>query len=140
MPLVSTRTWLKASALIVILAGLVYALGAVPPLSGLAALSTDFALWPVDGQQTLAGEEARLLCGVLGAVMAGWGVMLWLVADRLYPRDPQLARLMILAGVGTWFVLDSAASLIVGAPLNLVFNIAFLALFTWPLLRPTRTR
>ena len=135
MSLASTRSWLKASALIVILAGLVYTIGAVPPLSGLAALPTDFALWPVDGQQTLAGEEARLLCGVLGAVMAGWGVMLWLVADRLYLRDPELARLMILMGVGTWFVLDCAASLVVGAPLNLLINVAFLALFVIPLLR-----
>ena len=135
----ATRSWLKAGAIIVVLAGVVFVLGVWPPLAGPAVLVTDFAFWPVDGAQTLAADETRLICALLGAVMAGWGVMLWLVADRLYPVDPRLARQTILTGLGTWFVLDCAASLIVGAPLNLLFNIAFLALFLIPLLRGAKT-
>ena len=131
----STRNWLKMSSLVVILAGFVYAFAAFPPTAGLAAVVTDLTFWPLDGAQTLTGSEARLLSGVLGAVLAGWGVMLFLIADRLYPRDAGLARLAILAGVGTWFVMDTLASVAAGAPLNLVVNVVFAALFAIPLLR-----
>jgi hypothetical protein len=136
----STRLWLKTGALVVIVAGLVFALGAFPPLAGPAAFLIDFTFWPIDGAEALAGVEARLMCGVLGAVMTGWGTMLWLIADRLYPLDPALARTVILASVGIWFVLDCLASLAVGAPLNLAFNLVFLALFAIPLLRADHSR
>ena len=140
MPVLTTQAWLKTAALIVVLAGVVFALGAWTPLAGPAAFLTDFTFWPIDGAQALAGAEARLMSGVLGAVMAGWGVMLWLIADRLYPVDPALVRTAILASVGIWFVVDCLASLAAGAPLNLAFNIVFLALFAIPLLRAGKSR
>jgi hypothetical protein len=61
--------------------------------------------------------------------------MIWLVAGRLYPRDPELARTLILASVAAWFVIDSLGSVAAGAPLNAVLNVVFLLVFWLPLRR-----
>jgi hypothetical protein len=136
----TARIWLKMASALVVIAGLVYALAAWPPTAGLAALLNDLAIWPLDGKQSLADPEARLVAGVLGGVMMGWGTMLWLLIDRLYPRDPTTVRTVILIGLAVWFVIDSVASFVAGAPLNTVLNIVFLALFAIPLLRTAPNR
>jgi hypothetical protein len=61
--------------------------------------------------------------------------MLWLLSTRLYPREPRLARTIILASVISWFVVDGIGSTLAGAPGNVVLNVVFLALFTVPLWR-----
>lgn len=68
--------------------------------------------------------------------MAGLGVMTFLVAGELMPREPALARRILLAGVGAWFLVDSSMSIAAGAPLNAVFNSGFLLLFYLPLWKP----
>ena len=128
------QAWLKAGSALVILAGLAYALAAFPPTAGLAALVDDIAAWPPDGVQAMADAEARQLGGVFGGLMMGWGTMLWLMTTRLYPREPALTRFVILAGLGVWFIVDGAASVVAGAPLNIALNTVFLAIFAVPLL------
>lgn len=134
MSVAASHLWLRASCIVVVLAGLVFAFGAVAPLSGLAAYLTDLTFWPPDGAQALAGEEARLLSGVLGAVMIGWGAMLFLIVERVYPDDPALVRTLVLISLSAWFVADCTASLFAGAPLNIGFNVVFVLLFAIPLL------
>ncbi len=134
------QAWLKAGSALVILAGLAYAFAAFQPTAGLAALLDDIAAWPPDGAQAMADGEARLVGGVLGGVMVGWGTMLWLLAAKLYPSQPELTRTIILVGVGAWFVVDSLASFVAGAPLNIVLNIVFAGVFAIPLLMARQTR
>lgn len=137
MSIETTITWLKAASAFLFLLGLVIALAALPATSGPALLMADGIFWPFDGAQSLAAPETRLLAAIDGGVLAGWGVMIWLVSARLYPREPALARLLILAGIGCWFVVDSAGSIAAGAPLNAVLNIGFVLLFAVPLLAPS---
>jgi hypothetical protein len=56
------------------------------------------------------------------------------------PRDPALARRLILLGIGGWYVVDSSMSIAAGAPLNALFNTGFLLLFYVPVwtLEPNR--
>jgi hypothetical protein len=61
----------------------------------------------------------------------------WLIATRLYPREPQLARTLILASVGCWFVVDGIGSTLAGAQGHVALNVVFLALFVVPLWRPS---
>lgn len=130
----TTIIWLEAASLVLIAFGIVIAAAALPALSGPARLLVDIAIWPLDGAQALAGTEARLLCAISGGMLVGWGALMALVAVRLYPRDPALARTMIAVSTVTWFVVDCAASIAAGAPVNAVLNIGFLALFAVPLL------
>jgi len=129
----TTQTWLKAAAAITIGFGLMVGLAAVPATAGVTLFFTDLIFWPIDSAQTLAAPETRLLCAIVGGIMAGWGLMLWLVVTRLYPREPALARLLILTSIGAWFVIDSTGSLLAGAPLNALFNVVFLLIFVIPL-------
>ena len=58
--------------------------------------------------------------------------MLLLVSRKLYPKDPELGRSIIIASIVTWFVIDSAGSVLAGAPLNALFNVGFLLIFVLP--------
>ena len=105
---------LKFGSALVVGFGVVIAMAAYPPTAGIAQFLLDLVIWPVDGVQAISGPEMRLLSAVSGGVMVGWGILLWLVATRLYPKDPGLARTLILVSIGTWFLVDSLASIVAG--------------------------
>lgn len=138
MSLSTTVVWLKFASGLVIAMGLLTATGAQPALAGVLRFIADLLFWPLDGAQTLAQPESRLLAAVGGGVMTGWGILLWLVVTRLFAREPQLARTMILAAMIGWFVVDSTGSVLAGAPLNAMLNLGFLLLFVIPLWRPAK--
>jgi hypothetical protein len=131
----STVAWLKTSSLIYIGFGIMTALSALPAAAGLTLFLTDLVFWPLDGAQSLRAPETRLFCGITGGVVTGWGVLLWLISTRLYPREPELARTIILSSVLSWFVVDGIGSTLAGAPGNVALNVVFLLLFAVPLWR-----
>jgi hypothetical protein len=51
---------------------------------------------------------------------------------------PGLIRPILRNGVVAWFLLDSAGSLLAGAPLNVAANAIFAAMFLIPLARGAR--
>ena len=134
-----TVTFLKWASAIVIGFGLLVFLGARPETSGPVGFMADLVFWPVDGAQDVNAPEMRLFSAVSGGMLAGWGLLLWQVSTQLYPREPELARRMILSSIGVWFIIDSTGSILAGAPLNAVLNIGFLLAFVIPLRRSTAT-
>lgn len=124
---------LKAASAVVVAFGGVIAMAAWPPAAGIAAFFADLLFWPLDGAQSLEQPAARLLSAISGGLLVGWGVMLWQIAARIWPRDRQLAASLIRSSLWAWFVIDSTASTIAGAPLNVIFNALFLAAFLLPL-------
>lgn len=135
MSIETTAGWLKAAAAIVIGFGLVTVTGALPSASGPMQFMLDAVFWPMDGTPAAQGKEIRLLSAVSGGILVGWGVLLWQLASRLLPREPELARSLILTSVITWFVVDSAGSIAAGASLNALLNVGFLVMFVAPLWR-----
>ena len=136
MSLQQSATWLKWASAIVIGFGLLIALAVLPPAALPVMFLMDLVFWPMDGAQSVAMPEVRLTFAISGGIMTGWGIVLWQLSARLYPREPDLGRSLILTSLGTWFVVDSLGSIIAGAPLNALFNVGFLVLFYWPLRRP----
>lgn len=67
------------------------------------------------------GPEARLGVAIYGGLMVGWGVMIYLLGRGA--SAPRAAAVGIVA----WWVVDSAGSIAVGFPLNVLLNTAFLA-------------
>ena len=126
---------LKAASAITIGFGLLIAAAAIPAAQAPTAFLLDLIYFPIDGAQTLGGDGTRVLSAVSGGVMVGWGVLLWMISADLYPADPARGRKMILASIGTWFVVDSVMSVAAGAPLNALFNVSFLVLFFVPVLK-----
>jgi len=136
MTIETKARWLEIAAIVLIAFAPVVWLGAYPPLAWLNGTLVDLVFCPVDGQPTLSDPAARLMSAISGGLMAGWGTMLYLVASRLFRRDPALARELILYGTGIWFVVDSLGSAVAGAPLNALLNAGFLMMFYLPLMVP----
>jgi hypothetical protein len=84
------------------------------------------------------GEEAAryisLTHAVLGSVMFGWGVALVAVVRTLFARGYSEAWLIVALSVGAWFIPDTTYSALAGFWPNVVLNIAFLLLFSIPLM------
>ena len=95
--------WLKVASDVFVLFGLLIAFASIPSAAAPTLFLADLIFWPVDGVQAVTTETNRLLSAILGGVMVGWGVLLYLLTTRIYPRDPDLSRLLITASIGTWF-------------------------------------
>jgi hypothetical protein len=131
MDIAKAGAWKNLGAWLFIGFGGAIALASSPATSAPTVFLTDLVLWPIDGGQALT-DESRLLSAILGGVMLGFGTTLLVLVKKVYPRDPQLVRIVILTGIWVWFVADSLGSVAAGAPLNALFNVGFLLAFLVP--------
>jgi hypothetical protein len=128
----SERTWwrwlLLAAAVTIGLGGALVVLALV----GVPAVLMDILYLPGEPDVATAATVSFAV-GVTGSVMAGWGAsMLIIYLDPEMARRPVIAR-AFLVGVLLWFALDCAVSLALGAMVNVVGNVLFLALLLPPL-------
>ena len=120
--------------------GIVIAAAAIPALKLPTALMFEMIVPTMDGTQALDSTATRLLSAICGGVLAGWGLMAWIIAAQILPGNPALARRLVLPSIGAWFLIDSSMSIAAGAPLNAVLNTGFLVMFTLPVLGLDSTR
>jgi hypothetical protein len=129
------NTQLKLAAVVTTGFGILTALAAWPATNGIIGWFTDVVFWPFDGSQTLRAPETRLFCAISGGVLTAFGVLLWQLATRLYPVDPQLTRTLVLSSAFSWFAVDSIGSIAATAPGNALLNIPFLLMLILPVWR-----
>ena len=129
----TTIFWLQAGAGLTIFFGLLIAVASTPVAAMPVEFLADLIFFPLDGAQNTGAPETRLMNAIGGGVMTGWGLMLWMLATRLYPREPALAKQLIVTSIVAWYIVDSTGSVLAGAPLNAVFNVSFLLIFCVPL-------
>jgi hypothetical protein len=132
-------TWKYLGSGLIVGFGVVLALASLPATSAPTVLLADLVFWPLDAGQRLT-PESQLLAAVVGGVMVGWGTTLFLLISKVYPRDPELVRTLVLGGVWAWFFVDSLGSLAAGAPVNVVLNVGFLIAFLVPWRRVATVR
>lgn len=130
------KFWLKVTAVIVGSFGPVFFLGTMAQTAEPARLTLDILGWPLDGATTYASADTRFLSALTGGFLLGWGVMIWCLSAWVYDAAPEGVRRTVLAGLLSWFVLDSAGSIASGNPSNALFNVAVLLLGVGPLWRP----
>ncbi len=122
------RRWLALGAAYGVLAGTgIIALALLPAECGLTAFFRAVFMFHVDGPGGVTAAS-RLATAVTGALTAGLSVIAWsLRPDPSTPRaSDQRAGKALAAGVLTWFVLDSAASVALGGAVNVIGNLTFL--------------
>ena len=129
------QTGLRLAAAVTVGFGLLLALAAVPALAAPTRLLADILIWPLDGTESLASTETRLMLAIAGGVMAGWGWLVWQLAGDALAQDPERTRRLIRQSVLIWFAVDSTASIAAGVPLNVIGNLAFAALYLLPMRR-----
>jgi hypothetical protein len=89
-----------------------------------------------DNIDSFGAEPVRyigLAHAVIGGVMVGWGVGLFLVVRSFFARGEPAAWNLVALSVATWFVPDTSYSLASGYWQNALLNTVFLAVFALPL-------
>lgn len=132
------RAWLKFTAIGIGLFGPVLSLAAIPGLGGLAHWSLDLLAWPLDGEQTLAGDGARFLAAISGGFLLGLAVIVWCLASLVHEHAPEPVRRTVVAGLLAWCLADSAGSIAAGHASNAGFNLILLLVLVGPLWWPAR--
>lgn len=129
-------TWLQVVLVLLFLYAMVLVLAG--RLAGSLFDAFGFGL-PDAADTEEAREYLKLPFMVLGAVMAGWSIlMLQLVRGPLRDGVPW-AWLFLVRSLVTWFVLDTGMSFVLGHPTHALFNVPFAVALGIPLLqlRPT---
>ncbi len=72
---------------------------------------------------------------VLGAVMAGWTVMMIQIVRGPLREGSAWARSVLISSLVVWFVLDTGMSLALGFPMHALFNVPFALALAIPLIR-----
>lgn len=124
------KPWVVVAGAVVMAVGFGTSLGGILPGPGLESL-LEGLFWPSPAKGSL-GDVGRLLAVVGGGVMAGWGAMIVVAGRRTEPATGPFIGRMIRTGLLVWFVTDSTGSALVGATLNVVSNLGFLAMTLIP--------
>lgn len=77
----------------------------------------------------------KLPFAVLGAVMAGWAILMMVIVRGPLRAGAPWAVAALTGPLVAWFVLDTGMSLVLGFPLHAVFNIPFAVALGLPLWR-----
>ena len=126
-------TWLQV-VLVVLLA---YSLLLVfaGPVAG--QLFSALGFGPPEAEDSAAVRDyLKLPFMVLGAVLAGWAMMMLHIVRGPLRNGAAWARPVLIRSVALWFVLDTGMSLVLGFPTHALFNLVFAAALGVPLLRP----
>lgn len=126
--------WLSAASIGTIGLGLISLAAAHPAGAAIWRFLFDLVRWSFDGTSAGFDEDARLLNGITGGVLVGWGVLMTWLAGGPIARGEDGARRAATACVAAWFVMDSTGSLLADVPGNLLLNLGFLLLFMIPLI------
>ncbi|MBL7835279.1 MAG: hypothetical protein JNK18_15075 [Cyclobacteriaceae bacterium] len=132
------KFWLKITAIVIGSFAPVFFLGTMLSTSEPARFTLDLLGLPLDGVQNYNEPTTRFLSALTGGFLLGWGVMVWCLSAWVYDKAPEQVRRTVVAGLLSWFVLDSSGSIASGNASNAVFNIAVLLLAVGPLWRPAK--
>ena len=108
--------------------GAFFALAALPTFHPLVKIFLQIAYWPIQSVPPELTVPVPLLVAITGGLTAGLGGMLLALSIHVAGTAPEAAAKVTQMAAWTWFCTDSTASVLVGAPFNLVLNLSFLAL------------
>ena len=130
--------WLQVVLVVVFVYSLVLVFAGRTALSLFASLG----FGPDDSIDTdTVRDYLRLPFMVLGAVMAGWSVLMMLLVRGPLRDGSRWAWSMLVQSLVLWFMLDTGMSLVLGYPTHALFNVPFAAALGIPMLslRPSKT-
>jgi hypothetical protein len=138
--MISRRTaivWLQ----VVLVGVFVYSLILVLAGRTAGSLFAWFGFGPDESIDTSAVRDyLRLPFMVLGAVMAGWSLLMIQIVRGPLREGSRWAWLTLVQSLTLWFLLDTGMSLVLGYPSHALFNVPFAVSLGIPLrsLRPPK--
>lgn len=125
---------LRLNALGFALFAAVWWLASVEGASEPARALIDLLKWPLDGDPAALDQIDRWLSAIGAGVLMAFAVLTHLVIAPGVEKGDLRIRRGAIAGILSWFVVDSAGSILSGVSSNAVFNFTFLALYLAPLI------
>jgi len=131
--LVFWQRWLLAASILLILFGLALACFPSSPIFGILLRDVNDSFWgTVDTPANVRGFQSWVL-GAWGATIAGWGVFALFQGRYAFLERRPWAWRGYAAGIGLWYLVDTAVSLQHGVMANAFFNTLILFVFALPL-------
>lgn len=119
---------MRLSGGVLVTTGVLFALTALPAFHFLAHLFLKVAYWPIHTVPPVLSLPSPLLLAITGGLTAGLGGMQWALGTYVAPLSSNIAAKVAKVSAWTWFCTDSAGSILVGAPVNVLLNLSFLML------------
>lgn len=119
---------LLRNGIIIAAIGLVFALAVLPIFHPAAWLFLQLAYWPLTDVPEALAAPAGLLVAITGGLTMGIGAVMWALGTYVTPISAGAARWVTTTMGWAWFSVDSTASILAGAPMNVVLNLVFLVL------------
>lgn len=132
------KAYLNVTAFVVGSFAPIFFLGTMLSTSEPARWTLDFLSFPLDGVQSYEAATTRFLSALTGGFLLGWGVTIWCLQKWVYDLAPEAVRKAVLAGILSWFFLDSAGSIASGNASNAFFNVIVLLIAVGHLWRPAK--
>jgi hypothetical protein len=133
------KLWLKITAIVVGAFGPIFFLGSMLSTSEPARWTLDLLSLPIDNVQNYNEPTTRFLSALTGGFLLGWGIMIWFLSSWVYDKAPEQVRKAVMAGLLSWFVLDSTGSIASGNASNAAINVLVLLIAAGPLWRPVKS-
>lgn len=124
---------IKGAAIITAGFGLFLAISSTDATDGLLRYCADLVFFRRGEGPDHLTDTNHLVDAIAGGVMVGWGVMFWLLADRLLHTAPKQIKHIMITSLACWFMVDSAGSIASGGWLNAVLNLSFPIMFGFAL-------
>ena len=125
-------TWLQ----VVLVGVFVYSLVLTFAGRNAGSLFAWFGFGPNESIDTSAVRDyLRLPFMVLGAVMAGWSLLMIQIVRGPLLEGSRWAWSMLMQSLALWFLLDTGMSLVLGYPTHALFNVPFAVALGIPLVR-----
>jgi hypothetical protein len=92
------------------------------------------AFWGSKGPDPIALRFQSWVYGLLGATIAGWGVIIFFLVKIPFTQREKWAWNALFWGLLLWYVLDTGASIYYGVLFNVLFNTVIFLVALVPLL------
>ena len=124
--------WLEVLLFLV----LIYSLLLVVAGTTAGSLFSWFGFGPEESIDTDAVRDyLKLPYMVLGAVMAGWALLMIQIVRGPLKENSTWAWNILVRSLTLWFILDTGMSLVLGYPMHALFNVPFAIALGVPLVR-----
>ena len=124
--------WLEVLLFLV----LIYSLLLVFAGATAGSLFSWFGFGPEESIDTDAVRDyLKLPYMVLGAVMAGWALLMIQIVRGPLKENSTWAWNILVRSLTLWFILDTGMSLVLGYPMHALFNVPFAIALGVPLVR-----
>jgi formate/nitrite transporter FocA (FNT family) len=132
------KLWLKVTAVAIFGYAFLFSLGTIKMFEEPIRFILDISSFPLDNAQNYDAPTTVFLSAIIGGVLAGWGVMIWLMSVWFYDKSPEEVRKTVLIGLLVWFFVDSFGCIISGDSNNAMTNVVLLLFLVGPLWRNAR--